>query len=74
MEERKQELVIKISNQAIEIHLEKGSSENLHTFCHVDDNTLINMKDTDDFIKFLAIGVSEHIPLKECSRSVVSGW
>ena len=55
------------------MHLENGSAENLHTFCHVDDNTLINMKDTDDFIKFLAIGVSEHIPLKECSRSVVSG-
>lgn len=53
-EERKQELVIKISNQAIEIHLEKGSSENLHTFCHVDDKTFINMRDMDDFIKFLA--------------------
>ena len=54
MEERKQELVIKISNQTIEFHLENGPAENFHTFCHVDDNGSINMKDTDDFIKLLA--------------------
>lgn len=54
MEERKQELVIKISNQTIEFHLENGSAENFHTFCHIDDNGIINMKDTDDFIKLLA--------------------
>ena len=54
MEERKQELVIKISNQTIEFHLENGPAENFHTFCHVDDNGIINMKDTDDFIKLLA--------------------
>ena len=54
MEERKQELVIKISNQTIEFHLENGPAENFHTFCHVDDNGIINMKDTDGFIKLLA--------------------
>ncbi len=54
MEERKQELVIKISNQTIEFHLENGPGENFHTFCHVDDNGIINMKDEDDFIKLLA--------------------
>ena len=54
MEERKQELVIKISNHTIEFHLENGPAENFHTFCHVDDNGIINMKDTDDFIKLLA--------------------
>ena len=53
-EERKQELVIKISNQTIEFHLENGPAENFHTFCHVDDNGIINMKDTDGFIKLLA--------------------
>ena len=41
MEERKQELVIKISNQTIEFHLENGPAENFHTFCHVDDNGII---------------------------------
>lgn len=55
MEEKKQELVIKITNRVIEVKLEDGTSPGLFLFCHyLNDNTFDNMKEMDDFIKFLA--------------------
>ena len=55
MEEKKQELVIKITNRVIEVNLEYGSSPGLFYFCqYLNDNTFDNVKEMDDFIKFLA--------------------
>ena len=55
MEEKKQELVIKITNRVIEVNLEDGTSPGLFYFCHyLNDNTFDNVKEMDDFIKFLA--------------------
>ena len=55
MEEKKQELVIKITNRVIEVNLEDGTSPGMFYFCqYLNDNTFDNMKEMDDFIKFLA--------------------
>ena len=55
METKKQELVIKITNRVIEVKLEDGTSPGLFYFCqYLNDNTFDNVKEMDDFIKFLA--------------------
>ena len=55
MEDKKQELVIKITNRIIEVNLEDGTSPGLFYFCqYLNDNTFDNVKEMDDFIKFLA--------------------
>lgn len=55
MEEKKQELVIKITNRVIEVKLDDGTSPGLYLLCHyLNDNTFDNVKEMDDFIKFLA--------------------
>ena len=55
MEEKNQELVIKITNRVIEVKLEDGTSPGIFLFCqYLNDNTFDNVKEMDDFIKFLA--------------------
>ena len=55
MEEKNQELVIKITNRVIEVKLEDGTSPGIFLFCqYLNDNTFANVKEMDDFIKFLA--------------------
>ena len=54
-QEKKQELIIRISNRTIEVMLEDESASSLYALHHyLDDNTFDNMQDMDDFIKFLA--------------------
>ena len=54
-ENKKQELIIKISNRTIEVMLEDECDKSFYMLQHYpDDAAFDNMKDMDDFIKFLA--------------------